>query len=140
MPRIDAAAQKFKKIEEQINSLEAVMHGKPQYLVTATLLSSMQRQQLRELYSSQYKGDAARYKRSLEEWRDSQLKGKKNLTPAEFEIDFVPKTFSKMMEQLAHYTRDEIYELLDMVDLLDGIKKNVQANNSRPDSGRHNRH
>lgn len=139
MPRIDVAAQKFKKLEEQINRLEEAIHDKPQYLVTATLLSSVQRKQLRELYSSEFKGDAGRYKRSLEEWRDRELKGKKSLTPAELEIDFVPKAFKKMMDDIiGHYTRDEVYELLDVVDLLDGIKKNVPANNARPGSGRYN--
>lgn len=141
LPRLDAAAQKFKKIEAQINSLEAAMHGRPQYLVTATLLSSMQRQQLRELYSSQYKGDALRYKKYLESWKESQLKGKRNgLTPAELEIDFVPQAFDNMLNILRQYRREEMPDLLDAANLVDGIKNSAQANNMKPGSGRQNKH
>ncbi len=140
MPRIDAAAQKFKKLEEQIIGLEEAIHDKPQYLVTAYLLSSAQRLQLRELYSSQFKGDVARYKKYLEDKRDSQLKGKKSLTPAELEIDFEPRAFENMLKFVSHYARDEMYELLDVMDLLAGIKKNNTSNNSRPGSGRQSKH
>ncbi|MEM4263966.1 MAG: hypothetical protein QW666_03690 [Candidatus Woesearchaeota archaeon] len=140
MPRLDAAAQRFKILEEKIIKLEDAMHGRPQYLVTAYLLTSLQRKQLRELYSPEFKGDAARYKRHLEELRDRQLKGKKNLTPAELEIDFAPRELDSLLKSIAHYNRDEVYELLDVVDLLAGIKRSNQAGSSRPGSGRHNRH
>lgn len=138
MPRIDVAAQKFKKLEDQIARIYEAMHDKPLYLVAATLLGSMKRKMLRELHSNEFKGDASRYKKSLEEWRDSKIKGKKNLTPAELEIEYVPRVFDDLLEILKTYDRDEVYALIEMADFVDGIKKN--NNNSRPGSGRQSRH
>jgi DNA repair ATPase RecN len=140
MPRIDAAAQKFKELDARIIALSDFAQKNTYGLWLASSFSQMQRQQLRELYSEQYRGDVERYRKSLDEKKD-QLKGKKSITPQELETEFAPNSFKELNDRLKMYKKEDLPKLWEAIDLIDGIKRNYPAsNNSRPDSGRQNRH
>lgn len=140
LPRIDAAAQKFKELEARIIALSDFAQKNTYELWFASSFSQMQRQQLRELYSEQYRGDVELYKKSLED-KKNQLKGKKDITPQEIGTEFAIVVFNDLNNRLKIYKKEDLPKLWEAIDLLDGIKrKYIAVNTSRPDSGRQNRH